>query len=174
MLMVLNRIQDSTVRSQVWRVRHCRRFHSLDKGVIRALRAQRWFTDGLAHAMWPKNLRWVVRMMCVSGSGSVCQRTSSLEMQALQEMKSVPYNNENVCLCVQTASGTVLTEVFFDWHFVQRQHAWHDRQIRRKVWVCFLFRLNHKYTNKTDMYSHTISLCTVATAANHPHLMVVF
>jgi len=47
------------------------RFQSLGNGAMLDLSAQLWSMDGLAHAMWPKNLRRVVCMMCVSGGWSV-------------------------------------------------------------------------------------------------------
>jgi len=81
---------DSTVRSQVWvwRGQPERRFHSLGKGATHAVRARLWSIHGSARAMWPKNLRRVVRVTCVSGGWSLRRRTSSLEMRALQEMSN--------------------------------------------------------------------------------------
>ena len=46
-------------------------------------------------------------------------------------------------LCIQVTFGAMFTEVFFDRYLVQREHAWHDRQICREVWVSFLFSPNH-------------------------------
>jgi len=37
----------------------------LGKGVTLALTARLWSMDGLAHAVWQKNLRWMVQMMCL-------------------------------------------------------------------------------------------------------------
>ena len=74
---------DSMVQSQVWCGQPDWWFQSLCKGATQALRARLQSTDGSAHAMWLKNLRQVVRMMCVSDGWSVRPQTSSLEIQAL-------------------------------------------------------------------------------------------
>jgi len=45
-----------------------------------------WTTGGSACARLPKNLRWVVQMMCVSGGWSIHLQTSLFEMQSLQKI----------------------------------------------------------------------------------------
>jgi len=80
---------DSVVWSQLWRGRPDRQLLSLVKGATQVLMARLWSMDGLALAMWLQNLRQVVPMVCVSGGWSVCRRTFSLEMLALQEMRNI-------------------------------------------------------------------------------------
>ena len=80
---------DSEVWSQVWSGQPDWQFHSLGKRATHAVRAPLWSVDGSARAMWMKNLRRVVPMMCVSGCCLVHRRTSSLEMWALQEMRNI-------------------------------------------------------------------------------------
>jgi len=45
--------------------------------------------DRSAYAMWQRNLRRAVRMMCVSGCWSVCLWTFSFAMRTLQKIHSV-------------------------------------------------------------------------------------
>jgi len=71
---------DSTVQSQVWCGWPHWQFQLLGKGLTLALRAWLWSVNGLACTVWPKNLRPVGRMMCMSCDWSVCQQTFSLEM----------------------------------------------------------------------------------------------
>jgi len=80
---------DSMVWSQVKCDRPDRRFQWFGQGATQPPRAQLWSTDGSARATWPKNLRWVVRMMCVSDGCSARRWTSSLEMRTLQEMHNI-------------------------------------------------------------------------------------
>jgi len=80
---------DSTVQSQVWCGRPDRRFQSLGKGATLAQRARLWSMDGSVRAMWLKNFRRVVWMMCVSSGWSVGGRTSSLDTWVLQETHSM-------------------------------------------------------------------------------------
>jgi len=59
------------VQSQVWQGQPDLRFQSLGKGATLDLSARLLSTDGSARAIWPKNLRCVVWMLCVSGGWSV-------------------------------------------------------------------------------------------------------
>jgi len=67
---------DSTVQSQVWRGRPIGGSSPLTKGPNRPKGLDCGPQNGSACAVWPKNLRRVVRMTCVSGGWSVCRRSS--------------------------------------------------------------------------------------------------
>ena len=91
-----------TIQSQGWCGLPDRRFHSLGKGATQVLKARLWSIDGSARVMWPKNLRQVVLMMCVSGGWSVRRRTSSLQLSALQEMHTIRHRHHwSVVKCIQ-------------------------------------------------------------------------
>jgi len=64
-----------------------RLFQSLGKGATQALRYRLWSIDASARAMWPKNLRRVVQMTCVSGGWSVRRQTSSIYGLEINEGK---------------------------------------------------------------------------------------
>jgi len=80
---------DSTVRSQVWRDRPDLQFQTLGKGATLDLSARLWSMDGLARAMWLKNLRHVVQMTCMSGGWSVHLRNSLFGMCSLQGLSGM-------------------------------------------------------------------------------------
>jgi len=80
--MLTGATSDSTVWSQVWRGRPNLWFQSLGKGATLDLSTQLWSMDGSARAMWRKNLRRVVRTMCVSG-GWVTTNTTQNKPRAL-------------------------------------------------------------------------------------------
>lgn len=79
--------QYSVKKDQI-RGRPDRQFQSLGKGTTQALRTRLWSMNGSAYAMWPNNLKWMVRMMCISGGYSVFRLITCHQGQKVDNTES--------------------------------------------------------------------------------------